>query len=324
MPGFDSTALAINAIMKRVESLVTRDNVLFNVFPSLFEVVNQRSGTKHTWGIRYNYTSNATAMSSFVDAAPLPDTTAEVQAEVNKTPYQATILTYDVLKAMMDGEGRAIDEGAIGLAVGNLEEVTEAAEGLRNVVNSTAIASLEAQIDSSGNVYSNNLSRATYGLASKEVDASGATLSLDMLDECVEYVSTTAGGNASRDDLVWLAGPKQVRALGKISSATVGVDITSSNLPLISSAQDLRPIDAGRTFRTTQYDNIPIIPVNSMANSNVLLCRKSTIKLIPWAGLTVESKEQAILALQKALIIWLGYDLICKNPAKNCKISGLG
>jgi len=321
--GFDSTALVQNAIKRRAQGIIEKDNVLFTVFPSLFRVGEQTSGLKHVFGIQ-RYTSNATAMGSFADAAPVPDTTTGVQGEIEKTPFQASLLLYTVLKAMTSkGSGNQV-ENAVGTAVGNSVEIEAAAIGLRNEISSTVIGQLEAQVDMDGTVYDNALSRTVYDLQSKELKASDAVLTPEMLDEVIDYELSKSGGAASRNDLVFIMPPKQHRKVANFSTGTVGTDLYLSNVPMWASSENKGNIDAGRAYRVNSYDNIPIVVCDDMNAANVLCLNKNTITLLPWNGVELTDKSQSIAALQEMMILWAGYDIACEDPKRNSKISGLG
>lgn len=318
--GFDATTFQLQGVSKIIKSIIFYNNFFFEEGSRLFTDFPNERGPAFKFPIEYSHTQNGGTY-SYDDPMPESDEVAGVFATFNKTPYQKSIRTYNLLKAMNVGDGESIDTTALGTAISNDPIMQRVLASMKAQMMSAWITQIEADIDSAGSYSDSTLLRSTYGLASYEDARSSEALTLNMMEDAVEALQSTSYGAAMQDEITILMPNNQITNLGRLQSATVGTEIDTSNFPMATNAQDMSPVDAGRRFRVKSFDGIPIINVPGMTSTNILFVRNGTLRRCDWRG--VETKEKSVDADQSLYHVVAGADVFCDMPSWCGKISGL-
>lgn len=275
-----------------------------------FEVVGPGSvpgGSRITFPIDYSITSNAAAFTRG-DAMPASDVVNNIQAYFTKDWYQASAKISGIDKVEMAGAGSEIPLSLESKAV------AAAATNLRDVVCNAIGADLLTQIDHTGNFSDAALSRSTYSLTSGGSDISGA-LTLAAMEDAIEAAQDVTYGPTPESDLVWLMPRNQLTNLSRLTS-NLGYQTTFA---MMTTALDSTGnIDGDRAHRNGTFGGVPIAIVPDLTNTEILLCKRSSIKIFVSQDVTIEEKSAPEFA--DRYLLTMSANIVCMDPTHNLKL----
>lgn len=276
----------------------------------VFEIVSPEKcpgGPTINWLLDYSSTSNAEKYSAGAPI-PTPETISSVRAYMTKEWYQGG----GKVPGYVNAKGRG--QNAYNVAISENEKaINNSLQVALAAANTTVLADLAAFVDATTAYSDASLARATYSIASYENALSGA-LTLAALEDMVEALENTTYGPVDTSDLVWLMPRNQITNLSRLTSL-------ASNAPLNASSQSSDPIDAGRQFRTKEFEQIPIIKVPGMTTTEIYLVRRSKTKLYMHTPIEVVPKD-----VPEWANYWLttfGVNLVIEDPQGCAKQTGV-
>ncbi len=310
MAGNTYSTLVREVWTPKLETTVFRNNWMLD--GSTFPVVDSPGGTTISTGYEYAITSN-TGTFNHDDPMVEPFASSQIRAYFNKDYFQESARLFGQYLDNMANGGTEPSFSAI------QHELDSAAKNLLDIATTTMLADLEVQIDA-GNTYSDaGLSRGTYAtLLSYEEDTSTA-LTLAHLEDAVEALMThtTYGQQVrSESDLLWLFPRNQVTNLSRLAG---GQAYNADLFHMTTSTQDMGAMDAGRVFRTKQFEGIEMRIVPDQTTTTILLVHKPDITIYRNRPLTIKEKDEMADSLLWHLTC--GYNAICKCPGNSAKLS---
>ena len=312
--GYDSRILDKQSYLAEVQSVIYQDNWLFEEAKSVFKFNGPEqcpAGSDIPFFIDYATTSNA---GTYTYDQPMVESgdKSTVKAWFEKTAYQDACRVYNMQQAQQAGYGGALEV--------NRDKVQDAlnntAKNLRDLMTTTAITALIAQIDSAGNFSDAALSRATYNLDSAETAVGGA-LTLDAIDVMLTELQSPAHMSVSKKDMILLMNGSVHADLAKLAPGA------STSSVLIANADGAGNIDMGLAPRIQTYSSIPIMVVPDMPDTDLLCVDKNAIEIFNWRDTAIVDKSAGVMADQNLWGLFAGVDIVCKNPKRCGKLSGL-
>ena len=312
LTGLQYTEYLNNAYIPRVHAMTFWNNWWLN--QPYFEVVQPGScpgGPDINHLLDYSETTNAEA---YVRGAPIPDpdSTSSIRAYHTKDYFQGSAKVYGDQKSQTQGSD------ALNVAISpDQKAINTSVKNMVDLMSTTFLTDLAAQVDSTTAFSDASLSRSTYACASYEVGSVGA-LALSDLEDMLEALQNTSYGVVPVEDLVFLMARNQLTNLSRL---TTGVSYDSTFMNFNTSTQDMGPADAGRVFRTRSFEGVPIMVVPDMTNTEMYLLRRSTTKIYLHTGIETVFKDPAEWADQ-----WLttaGANLVVEDPLRCGKLTGI-
>jgi len=309
LTGMQFDAYLNNAYIPRVHSMTFWNSWWLN--QPYFEVVQPEGsnpgGAEINGLLDYSETTNAEV---YVRGAPIPDpdSTDTIRYYHNKDYFQATAKVYgdqmsqtrgfDALNVPITPETKAIDTSV---------------KNLVDLMSTTFLTDLAAQVDSTTAYSDASLSRATYNCASYEV-GSVSGLALADMEDMLEALQNTTYGIVPNEDLVWVMARNQLTNISRLTSG-------ASNFGLNASSQDMAAIDAGRVMRTIEFEGVPIFVVPNMTNSEMYLLKRSATKIYLHETPKTVLKDPAEWAMQ--YLSTAGANLVIEDPLRCGKLTGI-
>lgn len=305
-PGDNFSTLVREVWQTQLQNTTFTNNWLFN--QTLFETVQAPYSTTISHGYLYSVSTNATTY-NYDDTMPDPDTSSQVRAYFNKDNYQSSVRTFNVYNTYLTNGGSEVEGGSLDADMKALEV---GSANLRDLITTTALADIEAQIDSAGNYSDASLSRSTYNFASYE-EATSTALTLAHMEDALEALENTSYGPGEmpmrREDLVWLVPRNQLTNVSRLVSG-------ASNFPINYEPMGMK--DPTRTVNLS-LETVPIIGVPDMTTTSLLLVHKPTTKL--FMGRPLELKPKTELADTNIWLLTATANLIATNPRACAKLS---
>jgi hypothetical protein len=292
-------------ILNLIEDTIQTHTIFANedLFPKMSPSEMGFNGSAVKWYIEYASTSNGGLMTDHTDAGPTPDTLSVIEAYKTKDFFQAASILYNILYAQQQGDPKAIDTG---------DRVLQAA--IKNLVADVAEAmasDIVADIDSAGNFSDAALDRATYNLASKEVDVLAGALTLSHLDQVIDALMTKEYGRAQTSELAIICNGVNHRRIAALSTGTQYSSVDSS-----------ANMDAGVRYRTASYEGIGIYIEDSLPDTDIIIPKVGAIKIAThWEPIP---KDINVDGWQEKTLLGMGKNLIVTNPRHCGKVSGIG
>ncbi len=259
----------------------------------------------------YSVSSNAEV---YVRGAPMPDpdTLNSVRAYFTKDHFQATGKVY--------GDVQAQAAGANGLNVPinmQTKAIDAVLKNLVDLMSTTFITDLGAQVDSSTALGDSSLTRSTYSLQSYESAVSGV-LTLSALEDMIEALQDTTYGvpsPAKAEDLVLLMPRNQFTNLARLQG---GATNFSARWDM---ADKGAKVDAGRMFRQESFEGVDIHVVHDLTTTEIYCVRKDALKIYLHDPITVVPKDVAEYA--DAWLATAGANLVVDNVRQAGKLTGV-
>lgn len=312
-PGANYVTTLINEVWTpELETTVFFNNWMFD--GSRFPVVDSPGGETVSTGYEYSITTNAGTY-NYDDAMVEPFTTSQVKAYFNKDHFQEAARIFKVhLDYLRNGgaKPKGFDYQRHTLEI--------ATKNLLDKAVTTMIADIESQVDSSTAYSDASLSRTTYATLKSYEEATSTALTLAHLEDMIEALMThtTYGQNVkSEADLLLLFPRNQVTNLSRLAT---GQAYDAAFFQMITSTQNMGPADAGRVFRTRQFEGIEIAVVPDMTSTVMLCVHKPDVKIWRHRPLTIEPKSEA--ADTELYLLTCGYNAIVHRPGNSGKLSG--
>ena len=279
---------------------------------SNFPVVQAPPGSTIPSGYEYLLTSNAGTY-NYDDPMVEPFTSSQIKAYFNKDAFQEAARTFNVYKDYLKGGG---ETGNFDLEKHSIKTATEL---LVDKAVTTMITDMEAQVDEAATYSDASLSRTTYATIKSYEEDTPTTLNLAHIEDMIEALMThtTYGQNVrSEEDLLLLVPRNQLTNIARLST---GVAYNTVNNFLSTSSQDMRPMDAGRMFRTKSFEGIDIVVVPDMTTTTLLCVHKPDCAIYETRPLTITPKVEA--ADTELALLTCSYNFICKRPGNSGKLS---
>jgi hypothetical protein len=257
--------------------------------------------------IDYSVSTNAEV---YAQGAPMPtpDTLNSVRAYFNKDTFQGSAKVYGDTIAQAAGDGTWVQ----------MEPQTTAIDtSLKNLVDlmsTTVLTDLAAQVDSTTAYSDASLARATYSLASYE-QAAGGALTLALMEDMLEGLQNTTYGMVDNDDLVWLMARNQLTNLSRLTS----FDGSGAAFQAMNTGQ--ASVDAGRVQVTKFFEGIPILVVPDMTNTEVYLMKRSTTKF--YIGDPIKTQPKDVAEYANSWLSTGGVNLVVQDPRRCGKLTGV-
>jgi len=312
--GFDSTVLDRQSYLAEVQSVIYFNNWLFNEAKATFNYVGpgqSTNGTKIPFFIDYSMSSSA-ATYDYDDAMVTSSSKETVEAYFNKVGFQDAARVYNMQQAMQSGIGAPLEVSRDKVS----DALNSTAAGLRDLMTTTAITALIAQIDNAGNFSDAAISRATYNLDSAETAVGGA-LTLAAINLMVQEMESPAHMAVNRNDMILMMNGN---VHGDLVALAPGASTSSV---LIANADGTSNIDMGLAPRVQTYGGIPIMIVPDMPDTDMLCVDKNTIVVNEWRAVEIEDKSTGVMADQGLWGMFAGAQIYTKNPKRCGKLSGL-
>jgi hypothetical protein len=274
---------------------------------STFPVVDSLGGTTISTGYEYSITSN-TGTFNHDDPLVEPFASSQVRAYFNKDYFQEAARVFKQYLDNMRNQGTEVQIDAV------RHEIETATKNLLDKVTTTMIADTEAQIDSSTAYSDGSLSRTTYATLKSYEETTATALTLAHLEDMVEAIMThtTYGQQVrSEQDLLFMVPRNQATNISRLATGAQYFEFNASSQG--------GPIDAGRVFRTKQFEGIDIVQVPDMTTTVLLCVHKPDIKIHRNRPLTIIDKPE--LADTMLWQLSCGYNAICHNPGNSGKLS---
>jgi hypothetical protein len=251
----------------------------------------------------------STSAEVYVQGAPMvaPATLSDVRANFTKDYFQESALVYGNTQAMLGGRN-----GSNAPLDAQKKAIDTGIKNLVNLMHSTFISDLGAQVDSSTTYSDAALVRATYGIASYEA-APSAAITRTALDTMITSLQDSANGMVDLADMVIVCAPNQVSRIANVAG------VAYNEQTVVVNAQDMGPADQGRMFRTTHYNSIPIFSLPGVTNTEIYLLRRSATKIYLHEDIKVVPKDTAQWA-----DMWLitgGANLVVEDPKRCGKLT---
>jgi len=310
-PGNTYSTLVREVWTPQLETTVFFNNWMFD--GSMFPVVDAPGGTTISTGYEYLISSNAGTF-NHDDPMVEPFTSSQIRAYFNKDFFQESARTFDQYVDMMANGGT--EPANFAPIQKSLETATK---NLLDKTTTTMIADLEAQIDSASTYSDALLSRTTYATLKSYEETSSTGLTIAHLEDMVEAIMThtTYGQQVrSEQDLLFLFPRNQLTNLSRLSG---GQAYNADLWHMTTSTQNMGPADAGRVFRTKQFEGIPIQVVPDMTNTVILCVHRPDITIYRNRALRITPKSE--LADTQLAMLSCGYNAICKCPGNSGKLS---
>jgi hypothetical protein len=266
------------------------------------------SGDTISTGYETSVTTNVGTY-TYDEAMVDPYSTTQVKAYFNKDSYQESTRSFNMHienrqgtyeTGTLDAERRTIEGGV---------------KNLKDKVTTTAIADLEAQIDSSTAYSDASLSRTTYATLKSYEEATSTALTLAHLEDALEALenrSTYGLGVEDSSKLMWMMPRNQLTNLSRLA-------LGSSALTATDKMGMSGSIDAGRAFRTVAFEGVPIMVVPEMTTTVILLVYTPDIVVFENRKLKITEKDEN--ADTNLNLLTAGYNIIAMNPNNHAKLS---
>ena len=260
----------------------------------------------------YDYATTTNA-EVYVRGAPMPDpdTLSSVRAYFTKDFFQVAAKVYGDVQAMASGSG------GLNVAIDmQTKAIDNALKNLVDLMATTYLTDLGAQVDSATALGDGSLTRSTYSLQSDETAVSAA-LALSHLEDKIEELQNTTYGVPSvprNEELCILMPRNQLTNLARLTGG-------ATNFSMNWDAQSAAPADAGRVFRTQRFENIDLYVVPDMTTTEIYLLRKDACKIFLHAPVTVVPKDVSEWA--DAWLATAGANLVVTNVRCAGKLTGV-
>jgi hypothetical protein len=289
-----------------LQNAIWYNNFMFD--QSLFEIVTPPPGDTIATGYEYSVSTN-TGTYTYDQAMVDPYSTSQIKAYFNKDSYQESTRSFNM---HIENRQGVYETGVLDVERKNLEG---GVKNLRDLATTTMISDLEGQIDSSTAYSDASLSRTTYATLKSYEESTSTALTLAHLEDLIENLEARATyglGVESTSDLVFLMPRNQLTNLARLALGTAA--LTATDKVGVAGA-----IDAGRVFRTKQFEGIDIVVVPEMTTTVILCCHKPDIKIFENRKLKITEKSEA--ADTNLNLITAGYNIVCMNPNNSAKLS---
>lgn len=306
LTGTQYTEYLNEAYIPRVHSMVFFNSWWLN--QPFFEVVQPAAcpgGPSINLLLDYSETTNAEV---YARGAPMPDpdTTSSIRAYHTKDFFQGSAKVYG------DQKAQTVGTDAWNVAQDpNQKAINQSVKNMVDLMSTTFLTDLGAHVDSATAYSDASLTRATYACAAYEAAAGGA-LTLADLEDMIEALQNTTYGVVDTDDLVFLCARNQLTNLSRLALGAQYMEFNAS--------MQGGPADAGRVTKTREFEQIPIMVVPDMTNTEWYLVRRSTTKIYYHTAIETVLKDPAEWATQ-----WLttaGANLVVEDPLRCAKLTG--
>lgn len=289
-----------------LQNAIWYNHWLFN--QSYFKMETPPAGDTIPTGYEYSVTTN-TGTYTYDQAMVDPYSTSQIKAYFNKDSYQESTRSFNM---HIENRQGTYETGVIDAERKNIEG------GVKNLLDkahTTMWADFEGQIDSSTAYSDASLSRTTYATLKsyEETTATALTLAhMEDLLEALESRSTYGLGVTNYNDLLICMPRNQLTNLARLALGTAALTITDH-------VGTSGAIDAGRIFRTKQFEGLTIQVVPEMTSTVVLVVYKPDVVIFENRKLKITEKtENADTNLN---LLTAGYNMIAMNPNNHAKLS---
>jgi hypothetical protein len=279
---------------------------------SPFEIVTgQPGGPDINELYDYGVSTNAEV---YVRGAPMPDpdTLNSIRAYFTKDHFQASAKVYG------DVQAQAAGAGGLNVPISmQTKAIDTCLKNLVDLMSTTFITDLGAQVDSTTALGDGSLTRATYSLASYE-SAVGGALALSDIEDMIEALQDTTYGvpsPAKAEDLILLMPRNQFTNLARLQGGATN----------FSARWDMgnpgAKIDAGRMFRQESFEGVDILVVHDLTTTEIYCVRKDSLKIYLHDPIKVIPKDVAEYA--DAWLATGGANLVVDNVRQAGKLTGV-
>jgi hypothetical protein len=294
------------AYVPKVTANILRNNFWFS--QPYFEIVPASAcpgGPAINLLIETAHTSTAASYTQG-DASVAAGTLAQKRAYFNKDYWQDTQeVFYDTMSQISGVNGTVADVSPEGKCI------STAVANLVDIMGSAFLADLATQVDSTTALGDGSLARVANDIASYEFDAysggANGALTRGMLSNAIEALQDL---QVPSNDMVILCPSGQHTNIANFTGVAYS--------EFVVDAQSASPVDVGNKFRTLTFEQIPIAIVPNMTTTELMIVRKSAVKIYQHREITVDP-----LGLAGASQKWLafcGANIVNSDPRRAAKL----
>ena len=291
-----------------IQSSINDNTQLFQLFPPVSaESYSEGSGDSIRWTVELTEDDNS---EEYVEGTPIPvpSNIGINKAAVGKTHYhnaaKITGISLDFLK-----------NNKVDLTSPFGRTIMKSGMQLQRKINTGMLAALQAAIDSTG-TYA-GIDRSTYPLWASSEEATSTALTLAQVNDQIRILKSAPRG-VDFNNLRILLPPELGQAFGDLRTA-------DTNRPFNTSRASANDMDGGNLYveggGLPPYNGIPVIEVQEMTATNVLIVDVTKIAIVETRPVTIVDKTQGVMEDAELRYLTAAYNIIVENPYHCAKLS---